>query len=442
MAGGPGHAAGRFPWRRLVVTLLAPVVLLAGSQVTLPGVNDIELAHVTRSSVDASVFALGLVPLFSAFVLVELVALAVPRLRWRRHDPLGRVRLGQAVAALAIVVALIQGYFIAHYYEAMARGGAEVVMSPGMRFHLLMMVTLVSGTLVLAIVAGMIREHGLGNGYGALLLAGTAIEVGRQLLERGTLIDAATVGWVAVAIAIVAATVVLLRWRVDGMRLPTSGLSPLGDAPAVAAMFGILAMLVASRSIHDIQRWVAARSVDPWFVFPIVAIAVPIWAWLFARPAVVERVALQAGVPRPTLAGWRRATLVSGVGLLAIGGFGRLLAATDLARAASPFVLAIGTAVVLDLIDDARAHRTRVEPVAVLHQIQRAGLIEALLAKAGIPCHVHAGNLRALLAFFGPWAPAIVLVEAARAAEARGLIDQATRPPAGDVPVARQLPRA
>jgi len=97
----------------------------------------------------------------------------------------------------------------------------------------------------------------------------------------------------------------------------------------------------------------------------------------------------------------------------------------------------IAAAVILDIVDDARARRSTLVPAGVIHQIQWAGVIERVLADAGIACHIHASNLRTLLAFFGPWAPAIVLVPADKADAARALVDGATRQAVADVPVAR-----
>ena len=98
------------------------------------------------------------------------------------------------------------------------------------------------------------------------------------------------------------------------------------------------------------------------------------------------------------------------------------------ATLADPVLAMIGTAVVLDAIADGRAHRRALAPAGVLHQIQLAGLVELTLAEAGIPWHLHASNLRTLFAFFGPWAPVIVLVPVAQAAEARRLLDDLLRP--------------
>lgn len=55
----------------------------------------------------------------------------------------------------------------------------------------------------------------------------------------------------------------------------------------------------------------------------------------------------------------------------------------------------------------------------MLHQLQYAGAIERVLTDAGIPYHLHASHVRSLLAFFGPFAPVVVMVPAELASEAR-----------------------
>jgi hypothetical protein len=64
---------------------------------------------------------------------------------------------------------------------------------------------------------------------------------------------------------------------------------------------------------------------------------------------------------------------------------------------ANAITVMLSTAVVLDLLADARAHRQKLAPVGVLHQIQYAGVVERVLADAGIPCHIHASHLRTSL---------------------------------------------
>lgn len=435
--------SGRFPWRRLAVTLLGPIAVFAGGKIALPGV-DVEQFTFLGSTADArnvSLVSLGIAPILSSFILVEIVALAIPRLRWRRHDPSGRAGLGKAVAVLAVVIVAVQAYFAAQYLEMISFKGVEVVIAPGWQFRGLMIASLVTATLLLAVLAGMIREHGLGNGYGVLFAAAALIEarpkIGlsdlvehrREVLafliaNPGYLLGGITATAIAISTVFVLRLRIAVRDREPALRVPTSGVAPgqgimLVLLAAFAIAHGWQALFV--QPLHEANRgWQLA----------IVAAAAPIWAWIFARPALIAGMAEDAGLDAPTRASWLRAAVLSAL-LLAGAHAMWLLAGTASAQGwwpADPISVMICTAVVLDVVADARAHRGKLVPIAALHQIQRAAVIERVLADAGIPCHIHASQLRTLLAFFGPWAPAIVLVPEELAATARAKIEAATHP--------------
>ncbi len=447
--------AGTFPWRRLIVTALAPLALYLGAKVTLPAINEVELAHITRGEigVNGSVIALGVTPIMTAFALVELVALCIPRLRWRRHDPVGRIRLGQAVAVLAVVLACVQAYFIATYFESIGRGpfarfgfggGVEVATMSGWGFRLLVMVTLAAGTCLLAIVAGMIREHGLGNGYAALLASGVVMElVDPEKLSywasRSGVV--ALVGVLTLAVA----TRAVLRWRIAGgerepaLRMPTCGATPLVDSVAMIVVVLTLVSLAAGTELFEAMDLMRRLSANLAFGIVVLLATIPVWAWLFARPALVDRVALQAGLDRPTTRTWMRGTLVS---LLLVGGAGLL--GLHMVRVdhtawsfAKPFEIMIATAAALDIVDDLRARRRKLVPAGVIHQVQYLGVVERVLADAGIPAHFHASNVRTLAAFFGPWAPVVVLVPEEHGEAARARLDDVLRSSRVRVPAAR-----
>jgi hypothetical protein len=114
--------------------------------------------------------------------------------------------------------------------------------------------------------------------------------------------------------------------------------------------------------------------------------------------------------------------------------YGRRASAWTLGSAVTTM---LGTAVVLDIIDDARARRAKLATAAVIHQVQYLGVVKHVLGEASISCHFHASNLRTLLAFFGPWAPVIVLVPEDQASLARDKLEAALRAATGKVPVAR-----
>jgi hypothetical protein len=441
------HVEGPVPWKRWLVTLAAPLAMFALPQLTLPFVNDIELRHIIYSygrgnwmdRTSMSVIAIGVMPILTSFCLVELVALAVPRLRWRRHDPRGRIGLGRATAYTAVVVALVQGFFVARYLENLGRG-VGVVDSTGWWFRIVTMASLAAGTALLATIAGMIREHGLGNGYGALLVAAPVmLFLARLDDDPDLLVHAYTTLAAIVAIALVTACV--LRWRIGGnerqpeLRVPTSaiaGASPLGG---IGYVIGVIVALPLYIAWPDVVLRVFNLQSSRWVTYASFVVFVPVWSWMFARPAVIARVALQANLQRPSLGMWARATLVSVVATVVPAVIARSGSRDALWTLGSAVMTMLGTAVVLDIIDDARVRRARLAVAGVVHQVQYLGVIEHVLGEASISCHFHASNLRTLLAFFGPWAPVIVLVPEAQAALARDKFDGVVRAANSEVPV-------
>jgi hypothetical protein len=416
---------------RVVWTLVAVMAMFAAGRLTLPGINRAELGHViahgTQLSWGAismlSVVALGLGPLITSFVCVELVALAVPRLRRLRHDPEGRRKLAVAVAATAILVASVQAYFIALYLEALDRGGAEIV-APHMRW--LIAVTLVGGTMFLVWLVSVINRRGIGNGYAVLMVAGWLMSPNWKGFGEHTAVGLALT---ALAIAcVVAVVVVLTRTRVAGTNgvpipLPSSGLVPLSDlggiALAIKQLFalGVALPLALMRFIDSAERLIVVG-------VAILIVSTVLWSWVFTRPALRRDLLVRAGYAAPDLRTWFRATALSAIGVTAIF---ILMFVTrhhvpELGVLGDPVTLAFITATLLDLIDEARDRR-RSPLVAVwpLHDPMLAAVVRDNLRAAEIPHHLQASRLRSLLWFFGPYVPIMVLVpdEYAAVAEQR-----------------------
>ena len=414
---------GGVPWRRVAVTALAPIVLIASSFFTLPGVNEVELAHILSRGgghFDITVTALGVTPIITAFLLVELVALVFPRLRWRRHDPRGRIGLGRAVAALGIGLSLVQGYFIASYLESMTLFGAEIL-QPNFKSQVLIMLSLATGTVLLVIIAGVIREHGLGNGYAVLMTTSFVLEVLRGYTYEGIenayrYVSTGTLLGLIGAFGIALATRALLRWRVEQVRMPTSGITPVSDTGGLLLVIIMLSSLGLGETFLDVTyRLNEIRASVVWSVV-ILVLSVPFWGWLFARPRIA------AGI---TWSAWIRATGLTLL-FLAIPAIAAICAQVEASVQSTwalsimtPVSVMVATATVLDMRDDLRARRRALVPVGILHQAQYVPLVERVLDEAGIAVHFHASHVRALFAFFGPWAPIIVLVPEADADVAR-----------------------
>ncbi len=436
---------GAFPWKRVAITAIGPIALIVGSRLTLPGLNEAELELMTQGAhmEEMSVIALGLAPIMLAYFLVEVVALIVPQLRWRRHDPQGRIALGRATAILALVLALGHGWLIARYFEGsrMFDGYDTIIATPGLRFQSMVMLSVAAGSLMLAVIAGLISEHGLGNGYGVLLATGIVFDLLPNTRFVNPLGAEMALGVVTFG-ALVTASVFMLRWRIregnqPALRLPTSGVSPLADTAAFIAMVFMLTGMASNDTMFDVLIW--SYTLAGWKVrLALIAIGVPLWAWLFARPSVIARVAMQGGLEHPTTATWTRAMAASALLLLGAGVF-TMIAPLDgsLVALINPVSALLVGAVALDVIADARARRANLTLAGIVHQPQYLGAIEHALAEASIPYHCHASHLRTLFAFFAPWAPIHILVTEDHAIEARLVIDNVLRASRVAVPEAR-----
>jgi len=165
-------AAGSPPWSRLAVMLVAPIAMWGVAQVAMFGVNDAELGHIfyrNGGNLDqVSIGALGIMPVLTAYVIVEAFTLILPTWRRRRNaGPEGRQPITLAAAAVTVLLIVFQAWNMAKYMSVVPD-----VLYPGMLGTALVITSMLAGTLILIIAAELIRWRGLGNGYGALLATG------------------------------------------------------------------------------------------------------------------------------------------------------------------------------------------------------------------------------------------------------------------------------
>lgn len=429
-------AAGPLPWSRLFVTLLAPVAIVALSHVPLLGVDYDELAGSDgtggllgmfnmssdlRSTLNIGV--LGVTPIVSAYVLVELLALAIPGWRRRRHaGPVARRPVDHAVAMLAFVLVLFQGWMVVRYLESLLRdvGNYEAA---GLS-RPLVVASLAAGTLVYAIVAHVIRRWGLANGYGALLAGSWLVGMVWPWLTAGPLVSLPHLFGAALILFVAVTVVAVLRWRVGSvgeasLRVPVPGIVPASDAGGLALLFVLLASLPvppeASGRFIDVTRYLHEHAS---LVVVIMLSLTALWSWAFARPSGLSRLATRAGLAAPApRTFWRAVGLSAAVLLFLLGP-----SLVPGAQSGNPLLIALVVAFGLDVFDDLRARRGELVVAWSLQHAQHADLVGDDFASADIPCHLTSTNLRTLLAFFGPFAPIDVLVPAAHAAAARDRI--------------------
>jgi preprotein translocase subunit SecY len=438
---------------RLALTLIIPIGALLLARVPMPGVDIGALEEllgprsfgdvVTSRSFDRTQFgflALGLNTFVEAVLLVEVLALAIPR--WRAWRPGGypeRERLWTRARIAALVLVLIQSLFIVRWLQGMARAFAFLPgLIHGAHSPLMMaaqMLSLTGGVFLLYWLARVIDSRGVGNGLSVMIAAfaagPTVVDfvalVGRRVQAGDRLL--LPLGLVVAAVAAVTrlAGGRPLRRRaetVGAVELPTPS-SSVQPAPTSVWLVGLPAAL-ANLGINLFPHaFVSAGS------GVMIALAAPLcllFAWLFNRPRAVAEALMRAGATdgAAVRAGVRVAFVRSLVWSLAV--CWGLMAVTWVCLDAGLHVNLIGlvviACVVADVADEVRFRRghgalARAWPV---HRLYLLPIMLKALAAAGIPGFARARRHRTLWNFMAPWLPVDILVPADQAGRAEAIL--------------------
>src|SRR5712692_8137826 len=209
--------------QRIFFLLAALVVFRIGTHIPVPGVNPVALAALfdqTRGSIvdlfnmfsggalqRLSVFALGIMPYISASIIMQLMVTVIPSLeQLKKEGESGRRKITQYTRYGTVVLATFQALGIAIALENQHPGGLPVVISPGLGFKLVAVITLVTGTTFLMWLGEQITERGIGNGISMIIFAG--IVAGLPSAMGGTL-ELVRTGAMSVFLALVIFAVVV-----------------------------------------------------------------------------------------------------------------------------------------------------------------------------------------------------------------------------------------
>jgi preprotein translocase subunit SecY len=221
---------------RILFTLALLGVYRVGAHITIPGVNRaaIEIMAQQASSsmfglynmftggnlLNATIFALGVMPYISASIILQLLTVVWPYLeRISKEGELGRRKITQYTRYLTLALALVQSFGIAFWLEQNTEipGGLPLVANPGMGFKLMCMLTLTTGTMFIMWLGEQITERGIGNGMSLLIFAGIVESLPRGVLTVLGQMQTGQVGalfvalLMAIMIAVVAAIVFVER---------------------------------------------------------------------------------------------------------------------------------------------------------------------------------------------------------------------------------------
>ncbi len=175
--------------KRLMFTLGLLAVYRLGSQVLAPGINTMKWEQFFGSAQGSifgffdlfaggnirrfTVFALGIMPYITASIILQLLTVVVPTLeKLQKEGELGRRKITQWTRYLTIILSVIQSATIAKGLEAAQQG---IVLSPGIGFILLTVLSLTTGSAFIMWLGEQISERGVGNGMSLIIFTGIVV---------------------------------------------------------------------------------------------------------------------------------------------------------------------------------------------------------------------------------------------------------------------------
>jgi preprotein translocase subunit SecY len=187
--------------KRIIFTALLLAVLRLGTHITIPGIDDEQLAQffdklapqggilqlydlfAGRAFSQMTIFALGIQPYISASIILQLLTVVVPYLeRLSKEGPTGQKKITQYTRYGTVLLAAVQGTGISFALRNpgyLGAGTIQVVHEgvPPFVFTFLTVVTLMAGTTFVMWLGEQISERGIGNGISLIIFANIVARV-------------------------------------------------------------------------------------------------------------------------------------------------------------------------------------------------------------------------------------------------------------------------
>lgn len=412
------------PWgARLLVTIVLLALYYFGHRLKLPFVTPGAAAGSELIS-RFNLLNLGFTGLYAGFVLVELFSVVTsPGRRLRQAGAAGRARLNRAALGTSLVVVALQSLGIAFFLERTANpSGEPYVAAPGLGFVLILMATVTAATAAVFVLANLLSDYGIGNGFALLNLAelGPALVRSFGAAARFEAAGSPVFGVWLLGLAVL--TFLLIRYvqRAEATHTPAFPQGILAVAWAGSTLPLVLGLLLTL----------------PWnreaLYCAVIVVAVVLFSWICFH-LFSSRPRLDTNVPEPAeeldrLAGLLRGRLPLATAFLTGGALAFM--AWQRARplsylATSGFLsLVVAIATGFDLVEQYRFMKrngltTRLVQLDNVHFSYR--LVERL-TEEGIDSLARGHVLRSLYFFFGPLFKIDVLVPAENLEDARGVL--------------------
>ena len=222
---------------RIFYVILALIIIRAGSQIPVPGVDTSFFSEYFASAtndafnfLDAftgggftnfSIFALSITPYITASIIVQLLTIAIPKLEEMQKDgEQGRKKLEKITRISTIALSIIESV-------AMCIGfGNRLILEMNFIHVVTVVACLTAGSAFLMWIGEQITEKGVGNGISIVLLINILSRIPADMrtlydnFVNGKTIAWATLAWIIIAIVIIFVVILVLILNGAERRIP------------------------------------------------------------------------------------------------------------------------------------------------------------------------------------------------------------------------------
>ena len=185
---------------KILFTLFIFVLYRFGTTVPVPGVDLDAIKEFTDAATTSgfvgllnlfsggaltrlSVFALGIMPYITASIILQLLAVVIPKLQALQEEgESGRKVITQWTRYLTVILALLQSTgFSFLFHSGQLTGGIDLIPDYTPRNVIIIVVTMTAGTALLMWFGELITQRGIGNGMSLLIFISIISQIPSQL---------------------------------------------------------------------------------------------------------------------------------------------------------------------------------------------------------------------------------------------------------------------
>jgi preprotein translocase subunit SecY len=220
--------------QKLLFTLGILVIFRFIAHIPVPGADPAAMREVFESNQLAGFFdlfsggalsslsiaALGVYPYITAQIIMQIMQPVIPRLKEiAREGESGRQKINQWTHWLTVPLAALQAYGTPNLINFTA-GGREIIRDFGFGVNpvgtLAIIITMVTGTMLLVWLGELITQHGIGNGISIIIFGGILARLPFQVAQTFSV----EINFVAIIafVVIALATIVAIVYVYEGQR--------------------------------------------------------------------------------------------------------------------------------------------------------------------------------------------------------------------------------